>query len=367
MSLEFTSRLRDIPVYPAAETYEFGGELVKLASNESPWPPHPSVVEAIQERLGALNRYPDPDKGLLRKRLAERFETNPGRVAVGNGSCELLLAAGEALLEPGAEIVYAWPSFSMYPHLAAAGGARALTVPLDSEGRHDLEAMAREVTVATRLVLVCNPNNPTATALPVDEIDAFVSSLPRHVAVILDEAYVEFSTMQDPDESLPLVEKHPNLVLLRTFSKVYGLCGLRVGYGLCGSEAFRTAVDTVRQPFSVNALAQAAAVEALNHQDEVERRVERTAIERLHVEDELEERGLWTSDSQANFSWFSLGDRDEAAVLSELAARGVIVRGGAALGDEGHVRVTYGTRPENDRFLAALDEALDAVPPQRQQ
>ena len=363
MSLEFTSRLADIPSYPAAQTYEYGGELVKLASNESPWPPHPAVVEAIQGALGGLNRYPDPEKGLLRKALANRFETVPARVAVGNGSCELLMSAGEALLEPGAEIVYAWPSFSMYPHLAAASGATELTVPLDSEGRHDLEAMAREVTVATRLVLVCNPNNPTGTALPIEEIDAFVGSLPRHVAVILDEAYVEFSTMQDPDESLPLLDKHPNLVLLRTFSKVYGLCGLRVGYGLCGSDAFRDAVDRVRQPFSVNALAQAAAVEALRHQDEVERRVERTAVERLHVEDELEERGLWSADSQANFSWFSLGDRDEAAVLRELEARGVIVRGGGALGQPGHIRVTYGTRPENDRFLAALEEALAAAPP----
>ena len=363
MSIEFNTRLDDIPVYPAAETYEYGGELVKLASNETPYAPHPAVLEAIQSQLGALNRYPDPEKGLLRKRLADRFETSPGRVAVGNGSCEILLAAGEALLEPGAEIVYAWPSFSMYPHLAAAAGARALEVPLDSEGRHDLEAMAGEVTVATRLVLVCNPNNPTATALPVDEIDAFVGSLPRHVAVILDEAYVEFSTMQDPGESLPLLAKHPNLVLLRTFSKVYGLCGLRVGYGLCGSEEFRIAVDKVRQPFSVNALAQAAAVEALRHQDEVERRVERTAIERLHVEDALEERGLWSSDSQANFSWLALGDRDEAAVLRELATRGVIVRGGRDLGRAGHIRVTYGTREENDRFLAALDEALAAAPP----
>ena len=361
MSIEFAARVRDIPHYPAAETYEYGGELVKLASNETPYAPHPAVVEAIQAQLGTLNRYPDPDKGLLRKRLAERFETSPGRVAVGNGSCEILLAAGEALLEPGAELVYAWPSFSMYPHLAAASGARALEVPVDAEGRHDLDAMAREVTVATRLVLVCNPNNPTATALPIEEIDAFVGSLPRHVAVVLDEAYVEFSTMQDPDESLPLPAKHPNLVLLRTFSKVYGLCGLRVGYGLCGSEDFRIAVDKVRQPFSVNALAQAAAVEALRHQDEVERRVERTAIERLHVEDELEERGLWTSDSQANFSWLSLGDRDEAAVLRELTARGVIVRGGTALGRAGHIRVTYGTRAENDRFLAALDEALAAA------
>ena len=249
----------------------------------------------------------------------------------------------------------------MYPHLAAMSGARAITVPLDAEGRHDLDAMAREVTAATRMVLVCNPNNPTATALPIDAIDAFVAALPRQVCVVLDEAYVEFSTLQDPDESLPLAERHPNLVLLRTFSKVYGMCGLRVGYGL-GSEEFRLAVDRVRQPFSVNALAQAAAVEALAHQDEVARRVERVAIERLHVEDELAARGLESTDSQANFSWVALGDRDEAAVMRALGERGVIVRGGAALGAEGHLRVTYGTRQENDRFLAALDEALAEVP-----
>jgi histidinol-phosphate aminotransferase len=357
MSLEFGQKLRRIPAYPQAETYEFGGRLVKLASNETPWKPHPAVLEAVQRELDSLNRYPDPDKAELRRRLADRYGTHAGRVAIGNGSCEILLAAADALLEPDAEIVYAWPSFSMYPHLAAMSGARALEVPLDSEGRHDLEAMAREVTVATRMLLVCNPNNPTATALPVEEIDAFVAELPRHVCVVIDEAYVEFSTMQDPDESLPLLDRHPNLVLLRTFSKVYGLCGLRVGYSL-GSEDFRLAVDRIRQPFSVNSLALAAATEALRHQDEVERRVERTAIERLHVEEELAARGLETTDSQANFSWLSLGDRDEAAVLRGLSQRGVIVRGGAALGSEGHIRVTYGTRTENDAFLAALDESL---------
>jgi histidinol-phosphate aminotransferase len=358
VSIEFGERIRRIPVYPAAQTYEFGGTLVKLASNETPFPPHPQVLEAVEREMRNLNRYPDPDKTRLRRRLAERFELPPARVAVGNGSCELLLSAGEALLEPGAEIVYAWPSFSIYPHLAAASGARAVTVPIDSEGRHDLDAMAREVTHATRMVLVCNPNNPSATALPIDAIDEFVASVPRHVAVLLDEAYVEFSTLQDPDDSLPLLKKHPNLVLLRTFSKVYGLCGLRVGYSLAGSDDFRSAVDIVRQPFSVNALALAAATEALEHQDEVASRVERTAIERLHVEEELGERGLETTDSEANFSWVSLGDRDEAAILKGLAERGVIVRGGEALGAEGHFRVTYGTRSENDRFLAALDELL---------
>jgi histidinol-phosphate aminotransferase len=355
--LEFNRRILDIPVYPAASTYAFEGELVKLASNETPWPPHPQVLEAIEAELRTLNRYPDPEKSLLRIRISERTGVPVGRVTVGNGSCEILLAAADAMLEPGAEIVYAWPSFSIYPHMAAMSGARAITVPLNEAGEHDLEAMAREVTVATRLVIVCNPNNPSATALPPAAIDAFVAELPRHVAVLVDEAYVEFSTLQDPDESIELLDRHPNLVLLRTFSKLYGLCGLRAGYAL-GSGEFRMAVDRVRQPFCVNALAQAAAAEALNHVDEVERRVEQTAIERLHVESELAERGLESTDSQANFSWVALGDRDEDEVLQGLAARGVIVRAGSALGEEGRLRVTYGTRHENDRFLTALDEVL---------
>jgi histidinol-phosphate aminotransferase len=357
VSLEFNARVRDISVYPAADTYEFGGELVKLASNETPFAPLPQVREVIEAQLGTLNRYPDPDKSALRKRIADRTGVPVGRVAVGNGSCELLLAAGEALLEPGAEVVHAWPSFSIYPHLSAMSGATAIQVPLDADGVHDLEAMAREVTAATRLMVICNPNNPSATALAPAVLDEFLGALPRHVAVVLDEAYVEFSVLQDPDESVALLDSHPNLVLLRTFSKVYGLCGLRVGYAL-GSQDFRLAVDRVRQPFSVNALAQAAAAEALRHQDEISRRVEQTVVERVHVESELEARGLDSTESQANFSWVSLGDRDEAAIVNGLAERGVIVRAGSALGEEGRLRVTYGTRHENDRFLAALDELL---------
>jgi len=355
--LEFNARVKQIPVYPAASTYAFDGELVKLASNETPFSPHPQVLEAVEAQLRTLNRYPDPAKSALRRRLSDRTGVPDGRIAIGNGSCELLLAGAEAMLEPGAEVVYAWPSFSIYPHLAAMSGARAVTVPLDDAGAHDLEAMAREVTAATRMLIVCNPNNPTATGLPPAAIDDFVGALPRSVAVILDEAYVEFSALQDPDESLALLDKHPNLIVLRTFSKVYGLCGLRVGYAL-GSEEFRLAVDRVRQPFSVNALAQAAAAEALNHQDEVERRVEQTVIERVHVESELEERGLETTESQANFSWVSLGERDEDELVDGLAKQGVIVRAGGALGQEGWMRVTYGTRHENDRFLAALDQLL---------
>jgi histidinol-phosphate aminotransferase len=359
MPIEFAERIRRIPVYPAADGYALTGDVALLASNESPYPPIPAVVDAITQVLGGLNRYPDPTSSALRAALSDRYGVPLHRIAVGNGSCDILLAAGEALLEPGAEIVYAWPSFSVYPHLAAASGARAIEVPLDGDHRHDLGAMLKEITAATRLVVVCNPNNPTSTALPLEEIAEFVRAVPRHVAVILDEAYCEFSLLQDPDDSLDLLGRHPNLVLLRTFSKVYGLCGLRVGFGLCGSEEFRTAVDQVRQPFYCNAAAQAAAIEALKHQDEVARRVERNLAERLELEDGLRGLGIEPAESQANFVWFDLPEGiDERETVRALADGGVLVRAGASLGREGALRVTVGTEGENERFVAALGSLL---------
>ena len=359
MALEFAERIRRIPVYPAAEGYGLEGPVALLASNESPYPPLPAVVEAASRALAGANRYPDPTNAALRRKLSDRHGVPASRIAIGNGSCDVLLAAGEALLEPGAEVVYAWPSFSVYPHLAAASGARALQVPLDADHRHDFDAMRREVTAATRLVIVCNPNNPTSTALPLEEIAGFVASLPRHVAVIVDEAYIEFSLLQDPEDSVDLLARHSNLVLLRTFSKIYGLCGLRVGYALCGSEELRTAVDQVRQPFFCNAAAQAAAVEALDHQDEVTRRVERNLAERVGLQDGLRELGIESADSQANFVWFDLGEgREEPEVVQGLSQRGVLVRAGTALGREGALRVTVGTQAENERFLEALGALL---------
>jgi histidinol-phosphate aminotransferase len=359
MPIEFADKVRRIPVYPAADAYALEGEIAQLASNESPYPPIPAVVEAITKALGGLNRYPDPTNAALRRRLSDVHGVPANRIAIGNGSCDILLAAGEALLEPGAELVYAWPSFSVYPHLAAASGARAIQVPLTADHRHDLAAMRTEITAATRLVLVCNPNNPSSTALPLDEIADFIDSVPRHVAVILDEAYVEFNVLQDPGDSVDLLERHPNLALLRTFSKVYGLCGLRVGYALCGSEAFRTAVDQVRQPFFCNAAAQAAALEALNHADEVTRRVERNLAERIALEEALRGLGLAVAESQANFVWVDLGeDRSEADVMRGLSERGILVRAGGALGRAGSLRVTVGTAADNERFVEALAALL---------
>jgi histidinol-phosphate aminotransferase len=364
MTITFAEKLARMPGYqagvPTGQAPEAiaSGNIAQLASNESPTPPHPKVVEAVAAAAGLMNRYPDPDATLLRRRLAERYETEPSRVAVGNGSCEILLAAAEALCEPGAEIVYAWPAFSMYPYLPALTGAREVRVPLAEGDVHDLDAMAAEVTAATQLLIVCNPNNPTATHIPAAEIAAFCERIPSHVTVILDEAYVEFQTHDDPDATLDLLADFPNLVVLRTFSKCYGLAGLRVGYAI-GSPKFRAAVDAVRQPFSVNALAQAAGAEAIRHQDDVLRRVESTIAARLTVEEALHEIGLRTSDSQANFSWIDLGDADEAAVIAGLTGREIAVRPGKALGGPGHIRVSYGTGEENGRFLRVLSELLD--------
>jgi histidinol-phosphate aminotransferase len=355
MTIEFASRLRNIPVYPVADGYALPEDIALLASNESPDPPLPEVLAAAQAALPGVNRYPDPTSSRLRARLADRYGVPAQRIAIGNGSCDILLAAGQALLEPGAEVVYAWPSFSVYPHLAAASGARAITVPLDDHDRHDLDAMATEVTAATRLVIVCNPNNPTSTALPLRDIQAFLDRVPRHICVIVDEAYCEFNLLEDPDASIELLDRHANLVLLRTFSKVYGMAALRVGFALCASNEFPTAVDQVRQPFFCNAAAQAAAVEALRHQDEVARRVERAVAGRMQLIGGLEDMGLKVADSQANFVWVHLPeDAEELEVMRGLTERGVLVRAGGALGRENALRVTAGSEEENDRLLRAL-------------
>jgi histidinol-phosphate aminotransferase len=363
MTVTFADKLARIPHYEPGTSLDDAkaraetDDAVKLASNESPLGPHPKVVDAIASAASGVNRYPDPEARLLRTRIAERCETEPGRIAVSNGSCEILLAAAEALCDPGSEIVYAWPSFSMYPHMAALSGAREIRVPLAEGFVHDLETMLEEINAATQIVVVCNPNNPTGTYLSAERIGAFVEDVPEHVTVIVDEAYIEFQAVDHPDATLDLLASHPNLVLLRTFSKVYGLAGLRVGYAL-GSPQFRAAVDAVRQPFSVNAIAQAAACEAILHQDDVAERVERNVAERIYIEEQVAALGLEAAASQANFVWIGLGEHDEGEVVDSLARAGVAVRPGTPLGGPGNLRVTHGTRPENERFVAALADAI---------
>src|SRR5215210_8659021 len=312
MAVTFAEKLARIPHYEPGTSLDDAraraetDDAIKLASNESPFPPHPAVIEAISRAAADVNRYPDPDARALRRAIADHHETDPARIAVSNGSCEILLAAALALCEPGDEILFAWPSFSIYPYLAPLCGAREIRVPLGEGYVHDLDAMLEEVTAATQLLIVCNPNNPTGTHIPAERIAAFLESVPSRTTVILDEAYIEYQTNDDPDTTLDLLAKHPNVVLLRTFSKCHGLAGLRVGYALC-SPQFRAAVDAVRQPFSVNSVAQVAAAEAILHQDDVRDRVEKNLAERLWVEEQLADLGLATSKSHSNFSWIDLG------------------------------------------------------------
>jgi histidinol-phosphate aminotransferase len=360
MALRFASRVEDIPAYPIAQRAARHRTLVCMASNELAYAPIPAVREAIVDASSTLNRYPDPGCIELRVRLSDSCHVPFDNIAVGNGSCDLLLALGATLLEAGTEMVCAWPSFAVYRQLAAATGSCAITVPLDEAACHDLPRMLAAITAATRLVIVCNPNNPTGTALPPSHIERFLDQAPRNVCVLLDEAYREFNTLDEPGASVQLLARHPNLMLLRTFSKVYGLSGLRVGYALCGDDALPRALDIVRQPFSCNAVAQAAATESLSHHDVVVDRAAKTLTQRDIVTDGLGELGLTVAESQANFCWVDLCDAErEDEVMRGLAERGVLVRGGRALGHEGAMRVTYGTAAENTLFLAALTESLD--------
>jgi histidinol-phosphate aminotransferase len=330
-------------------------EIVKLASNEFPQPPFVEVQRAIAEASPGLNRYPLSDAHDLRAALADHYERTVDGVAVGNGSLELIMLIADTMLLPGDEVVVAEPSYMMYPQVCERQGARLVKVPVRADFQHDLEAMAAAVTARTKFVIVCNPNNPTGTYLPAAEIAAFVAEVPEDVLVVLDEAYNEFVTTPDAQDTLALVAERPNVCILRTFSKIYGLAGLRIGYALC-PPVLREALDRVRQLFNVSRLAQAAALEALKHQDQVLQRSRENAELRGYLRDALEAAGLHAVPTQANFMLVGTDGFavPAAQVCGELLRRGVILRDGHALGCPGHARVTVGTREELDFFLERL-------------
>jgi histidinol-phosphate aminotransferase len=367
VALNVSPRLEAIPRYePGLTTAEVLSRYglraaVKLASNESPFPPLPQVEEVVRRGLGGLNRYPDGPARALRAALAERHGMDPAQVVVGNGSCELILYAGQALLDPGTTIVHPEPSFALYPHLAAAAGAEAVAVPLDEQGRNDLDAMAAAVDERTRLVVLCSPNNPTGGYLGGDALERFLDAVPEDVAVLLDEAYNDFVSAPDRGRGVSLARTRPNLLVCRTFSKAHGLCGLRVGWAM-GAEEWVQAIDRVRQPFNTGAPAQAAALESLRHEAEIDRRVRTTIAERERVAGALRGLGVDFTPSQGNFMLLR-PDGDARAVHRALLANGVIVRDGAALGCPGGLRVSVGTPQENDAFVAALADVLASGPP----
>jgi histidinol-phosphate aminotransferase len=365
VTVRFIAALDDVTPYKPGAPIElvmrrYGlAEVVKLASNEFPLPPFDEVKAVITASLDDLNRYPDGHCTDLRADLARHYGRRPEEIAVGNGTCELLVLLGAALLEPGDEVVFAQPSFLMYRNICLCHGAVARAVPA-VEFEHDLDAMAAAVGPRTKMVIICNPNNPTGTYLPAAAIEAFVRRVPPDVLVVLDEAYNEFVTAADSQGSLTVQAAHDNVMVLRTFSKIYGLCGLRVGLGVCSPQV-RAALDKVRQPFNVNRLAQLAAQEALRHQDQVAARSRENARLRDYLVTSLAQRGRATVPSEANFMLVDMRglSHPHDDVCEVLMSMGAIVRDGNALGCPGWARVSVGTQDEIDFFLAKLD-ALQA-------
>jgi histidinol-phosphate aminotransferase len=321
---------------------------IKLASNEVPYGPLPGVVEAVTAAIAGVHRYPDLAAVELRGRLADRLGVDPERLATGCGSVALFEHLFRVTCLPGDEAIYAWRSFEAYPIIGATTAATSVRVPNTAVHGHDLDAMAAAITDRTRLVIVCNPNNPTGTAVRRAELDAFIDRVPANVIVALDEAYREFVTDPDVPDGLAAYGDRPNVVVLRTLSKAWGLAGLRIGY-LIGSPAVAAAVRKVVTPFSTSLVAQAAALAALDAEAEMRRRVDLVVAERTRVVEAVRKVYPDVPDTQANFFWLPLGDQ-AAAFAAQCERAGVIVR--AFPGDG--VRVTLGTPEENDAFLGAL-------------
>ena len=326
----------------------------KLSSNENPFPPIPAVLNAIAE--SSVNRYPDGSALALRSRLAERHRVGVDRVHAGAGSVAILAQLINAAASVGDEVVYAWRSFEAYPGLVAVAGATSIRVPLTAGAEHDLPAMAAAITERSRLVLVCSPNNPTAAAVTEAAFTEFMTQVPEHVLVVLDEAYAEFVTDPEAVDGTRLIDRYPNLVVLRTFSKAYGLAGLRLGYAF-GPAYVLDAARTAAIPLSVIEPAQRAGLAALDHEDELLERVALLSRLRDEVWSALVAQG-WTGPApQGNFVWLPTGASTGAAAETFLR-HGVVVR---ALGDDG-LRVSIGEVASVDKLLSAADEVVRSLP-----
>jgi histidinol-phosphate aminotransferase len=339
--------IADLPAYvpgkpPAARD---GGATYKLSSNENPFPPLPGILEAATDAAGAMNRYPDMGCTALYARLSEHLGVPVTDLAAGTGSVAVLYHLLQAFCESGDEVVYAWRSFEAYPIAVSVTGAASVQVPLGPEARHDLDAMAAAITDRTKVVIVCTPNNPTGPAVGRRELEEFLDRVPPHVVVVIDEAYREFVRTDDPFDGLALYRDRPNVAVMRTFAKAYGLAGFRVGYVVAPAE-IAAAVRACSLPFGVSSVAQAAAVAALDHESELLARVDEIVAERERVVAALRGQGWSVPDAQGNFVWLSLGERTaEFATAADQA--GIMVR---PFGGEG-ARVSIGETAANDLFL----------------
>ncbi|POX40937.1 histidinol-phosphate transaminase [Streptomyces sp. Ru73] len=351
---EKTPKLRaaldGVPTYkPGKPAAEGGPAAYKLSSNENPYPPLPGVLERAVAAAGAFNRYPDMACTGLMAELSERFGVPTEHLATGTGSVGVAQQLIQSTAGPGDEVIYAWRSFEAYPIITQISGATSVQVPLDDGEVHDLDAMLAAVTERTRLIFVCNPNNPTGTVVRRAELERFLDAVPSDVLVVLDEAYREFIRDAEVPDGIDLYRDRPNVCVLRTFSKAYGLAGLRVGFAIA-HEPVAAALRKTAVPFGVSQLAQEAAVASLRSEEALMERVDALVAERTRVATALAEQGWTVSESQANFVWLRLGERTvDFARACEQA--GAVIR---PFPGEG-VRVSIGETEANDIFLKAAE------------
>jgi histidinol-phosphate aminotransferase len=336
------------------------GDVIKLASNENPFPPSPLVIKALAGAAKDANRYPDGGCFYLRNALSKKLGVPGENIVFGNGSDEIIVLALHAFVEPGDEVVVADPTFLIYNIASMVRGAVVRSVPLKGY-RYDLEAMSKAVTDKTKVVFIANPDNPTGSYVTKAELDSFLGKIPENTVVFLDEAYYEFAAGGDYPETLDMaVRGDRHIITARTFSKVYGLAGLRVGYGITRSDIAEV-LNKVREPFNVNSLAQTAAAAALEDAEYVKRSVSLVKTEKEKYYRFFDSVGIKYVPSRANFVLFDTG-RDSVRVFELLLKKGVIVREMSAWGLKGFIRVNMGLPEENEKFFSAFKEAIKAVP-----
>ncbi len=349
--MSHTVRLREalaaVPPYKAGKpaAAREGVTVYKISSNENPYPPLPSVLKVVADAAMQMNRYPDLAVTELSLALARRLDVPPDHIATGTGSVGVLGQIITATCDPGDEVIYAWRSFEAYPIVVALAGATSVQVPLDADARHDLAAMAAAITPRTRLILVCTPNNPTGPVVHQGDLDEFLDKVPGDVLVVIDEAYVEFVTDDRAPDALATYAARPNVAILRTFSKAYGLAGLRVGYAVA-HEPVAQALRKTALPFGVSTIAQQAAIASLDAFDELQERVDALVVERHRVVTGLRHQGWHVPETQANFVWLPLG-ADTGAFAAAADKVGLVVRPFAGEG----VRCTIAETEANDRLL----------------
>lgn len=328
----------------------------KLSSNETPFPPLDAVIEAIRETAADVNRYPDGGAARLRGVIADWQGVDVERIHVGSGSLAILSQLVNAAAGPGDEILYAWRSFEAYPGLVTVAGATSVQIPVRADGSHDLDAMAAAVTDRTRLIIVCTPNNPTSTIVTREAFETFVAAVPSDVLIVLDEAYREFVTDPDAVNGIPLLEDHPNVVVLRTFSKAYGLAGLRIGWAI-GNPAILDAARNAALALSITAAAQEAAAVAIAHEPEITERVAEITERRDHVATSLREQGWFIPEANGNFVWLGLG-AESVAANDVFVANGIV---GRLFPDSG-IRISIGEAASVENLLTAAAEIVATLP-----